>query len=233
MDQESKDVVSRFKKALTFDVSDKLADEIRGEEGKAERLFDSLQQAWQGCGIGPRHIKLVANKHKGWGKALADTISCVDKGGIVALLGPRGTGKTQLAIHAMRYAAEKNIKDLCGSYKQLYPKCMTATEFFMEVKRTYDNSRTSEHKLVNDLARSMLMVIDEIQDRRCSEWEDALLTLLVDMRYRAIMPTILIANQSAQDFAANVGDSIADRMNQDGGIIEMDWESFRRTEREG
>jgi len=204
-----------------------LIESVTAEEGLAARLYHDMLEAWKDCGVGPRHTRIVENQHTGWAEALARAVKCIDKGGIVALLGPRGTGKTQLAVHAMRYVCEKNITKMNGSYRKMYPKCLTATEFFMEVKRTYDNSRASEHALVNELAKRMLLVIDEIQDRRCSEWEDALLTLLVDMRYRAVMPTVLIANQSAADFSSNVGDSIADRMNEDGGIVEMGWQSFR------
>jgi DNA replication protein DnaC len=134
----------------------------------------------------------------------------------LAIIGNRGTGKTQLAAEII-----KDIAPDTATY-------MTAAELFMRIRATFDKRTTeTEIDIARELSRTPLLVIDELQERGESAWENRLLTEIMDKRYANERPTILISNLTAGELTASLGDSIADRMRQGGGIIEITGASHR------
>jgi len=89
------------------------------------------------------------------------------------------------------------------------------------------DARETEHGIWWELLRPRLLVLDEFAERQETEWEGRVLNNLICTRHDEALDTILIANQSAADFTTAVGESIGDRMNEAGGIIEFSWPSFR------
>lgn len=177
------------------------------------------------CGLMPRHIRQVTNQHDGWANALKTSTALLGNGSIIALVGPRGTGKTQLAAELIRTTIRESTYS-APNYTPEWTCYMTATQFFMRVKGSYDG-KENEREILKDLTTPPILVIDELHERKCSEWENSLLTTLIDTRYGYERDTILISNQDRDDFVQNIGQSAADRMNEGGGIIEMNWKSFR------
>lgn len=139
-------------------------------------------------------------------------------GCLIALVGSRGCGKTQLAVEAIRHCANKGKR---GRY-------CTATEFFMEVKATYGNESRSEKNVLDEFSRPLLLVIDEIGQRSESEWENRLLFELLNRRYNALKDTLLISNQGVEEFTKSMGPSLISRMVETGGLIECKWPSYRK-----
>ena len=181
---------------------------------------------YRACGILPRHMKRITNEHIGWGEAKEKAEGLQGNGSVIALVGQRGTGKTQLAAGLIRRAIKRADVDRYMETPD-WTCYMTATQFFMRVKASYDDAKENEPAIIKDLLRPPILVIDEVHERKCSPWEDSLLITLLDTRYGHEKDTVLISNQSPEDFINNVGPSIADRMNEGGGIIEMNWKSFR------
>ena len=136
--------------------------------------------------------------------------------GIVAMIGNKGAGKTQLAAEI--------IKDLAPDSATY----TTATELFLRLRATFDKEASeTEIKIVRELSRTELLVIDELQERSESAWENQRLTLILDKRYANEKPTLLISNLTAAELTASLGDSITDRMRQAGGIVEITGASHR------
>jgi len=158
------------------------------------------------------------SKNKAWN---AQFIMIAEKilsknGCLIVITGERGCGKSQMAAALMRVAIENNIL----SY---YRKTM---DFFMSIKETYKTDAT-EREVIRDYQAPGLLVMDEIQVRGESEWENNLLTHLVDLRYDDQKSTILIGNVPIDKVRAQIGDSIYSRMIETGGTINCDWKSFR------
>ena len=136
--------------------------------------------------------------------------------GILGIIGNRGTGKTQLAAEVI-----KDIAPDTATY-------MTAAELFMRIRATFDKRTTeTEIDIARELSRGPLLVIDELQERGESAWENRLLTEIIDKRYANERPTLLISNLTAGELTASLGDSITDRMREGGGIIEITGQSHR------
>lgn len=144
-------------------------------------------------------------------------------GYLVALIGNRGTGKTQAAIEAVR------LRMKIGQYA-LYVKAM---EFFL-VCRSYMKSETgTELDALAQFMQPNLLVIDEIGERGESAFEDRLLVYLIDKRYDAMLDTVLIANMKPEAMRDSLGASVWDRLQETGGIVQCNWESFRRKQTAG
>ena len=153
-----------------------------------------------------------------WGEKYVKILGMLGTGFIVALIRHRGNGKTQMAVELIRHNAEQSKRSLYA----------TATEFFMDVKATYrTDARESERDVLNRYGKPALLVLDEIGRRGETDWEDRLLFELVDRRYRDVKDTLLLSNQDGAQFETAVGAAITSRLNETGGIVECDWESFR------
>lgn len=138
----------------------------------------------------------------------------INTGGIVLLCGQRGNGKTRLA-------AEFAIRNGSSRYR-------TAMRFFLEIRATFSNRDVSELDIIDDLAKTDLLVIDEMQERSESDWENRLLTHLIDARYAENRPTILIANMSKRELASSLNTSVIDRIRGNGVTVEFNWDSYRK-----
>lgn len=140
------------------------------------------------------------------------------RGAIIALVGERGPGKTQLAVEACRHM----IFDLdkCA----MYYKTM---RFFSKIRGMF-NENKNEDEVLKVFMYPQLFILDELSARSETQWENNTLDIFIDERYDKKKDTILIANLAPEKFSEYVGSSITSRIRQTGGIIHCDWESFRK-----
>jgi len=139
---------------------------------------------------------------------------------LIAINGNRGTGKTHLACGLL------NLFQAGG--RRSNSKYRRAADLFVELKSTFNDKSKSQGQLIAEWVDADFMVIDEMQQRSGTPFEDALLVNLIDQRYGAMRPTLLIANYpTADDFSAQLDDSVVSRLQECGGIIEATWPSFR------
>lgn len=137
---------------------------------------------------------------------------------IAAVVGNRGTGKTCLAAALVRASARRGAS-------VRYAKAM---DIFLTVRASFRaDSKTSELTALAAFIQPQLLVIDEMQERGETKWEDRLLNYVIDKRYDAQRDTILIANLTELQLATQLGASIASRIDEAGGVIECAGESFR------
>ena len=165
-----------------------------------------------------------------WRKTLSVLSGRMGKGMLVGLLGPRGVGKTELAVAMARKVVEYEAPRFGSAFgKKETTICYEVlNELFSEIKSTFNSeSKRSEDDVLDHARYSKLLILDEVHEAAGTPWQSGILTMLVDGRYRKEMDTILISNDSPAQFIAAVGDSIASRMQECGGIIQCDWPSYR------
>ena len=143
-----------------------------------------------------------------------DCLAIVQRGGILALHGTRGGGKTQLALD-LALAAER------------HPAYFTAARLFHYRKQWWAIKKHEEEYNVELLNRLPLLVIDEIHERVRNEYDDRFLTQLVDRRYGEQMPTVLISNLQRAEFETHLGESVVSRVGEFGAFVNITWGSFR------
>jgi len=141
----------------------------------------------------------------------------VECGVLKALIGGRGGGKTQLAACLARL-------DVAWERR---PKYTTAQTLFRQLRSTFKNPHVSEQNLIDSMQKPNLLVIDELHDRAESDYESRILNAIVDGRYGSGKFTLMISNETADQFANSIGPSIASRFEEAGEIITVNWPSFR------
>ena len=174
-------------------------------------------------GVEDRHLSKspeVLRQHKEWSAMVDRAWKLLEASApILAFLGDRGNGKTQAAVTLIRRTI---------TYEQKTAKYLRCRQVGALVRASYrPDSEVSEVEVMSDLARSWLLVLDECQERFTTDHELQTLTMLLDLRYGACRPTILIANCSEADFVALMGPAIIDRMREGGGALTFTWASFR------
>lgn len=166
-----------------------------------------------------REMRPEASESAEWNAKWCELAGALGKGTLAVIIGTRGGGKTQMGVCAIRQAC----KELRPA---LYAK---ALDFFLEVRGTYrKDSQKIEQDIIERYCDPELLVIDAIENRSDSPFENLLLNHLVDKRYDKNRDTILIGNYNEQEFAASMGPSIVDRIHECGIKILCNWKSFRR-----
>lgn len=185
------------------------------------------------AGFTKRHLLHLANLRADtpWNVQFHEARRLLGTGSTILILGERGTGKTQLAtLLAWTAQEEVGFKVRQTTAMPDVTRYSTAMDLFVTVRGTYDaDTKTSEREAINRFTKPQLLVVDEVQERGRSDWENRLLTLMVDRRYADMKDTILIANLTPDQAARELGPSIWSRLSENGFLIVADWPSFRES----
>lgn len=185
--------------------------------GIPPRFRDSTIWNWQHPMESQRRIWSWARDYATSCDKLVETGRC----GIFA--GAPGTGKTHLACGLLRHVLER------GGFG-LY---VTVMGMLGRIKATYDERATeTEQQVLAEFERVDMLVIDEVGRELDTAYSAAQFFNVLDMRYRALKPTLLLTNLSKAKLVEFLGDAVVDRMRENGGALLMfDWASQRPTRR--
>jgi len=213
------DYTQIVEKILAVQDSTKTAEQLALRQSRENATKASL--LFRESGISKRHklFDASASSNKEWSSKFESLKAVLGKGVIALVLGNRGTGKSQIATCAIKHSCD-----------ELRPaRYVKAFDFFLEVRETYskETAQKTESQVVTDYLNPFLLVIDAIENRSDSQFENLLLNHLIDLRYDAMKDTILIGNMDEALFAATMGPSIVSRVNECGLIVSCKWPSFR------
>lgn len=196
-------------------------DEIqqREKEQETRMLREKGIEYLAKANIPPRHRNVTSVDLQGghWLKVQARVEKRLGTGFIIALVGRRGTGKTQMAVQIAKMIANAGKRPLYA----------TAMGFFIDIKESFRDKGGSEKDVIERYCAPAYLVLDEMQERGETAWEDRLLTHLIDRRYQSERDTLLISNQTKETFLQSVGESISSRILETGGVAVCDWPSYR------
>jgi DNA replication protein DnaC len=161
-----------------------------------------------------------------WAVAYEGALAVVNQGGMACVLGQRGTGKTQLATELARaFIVGRNCERRDEDTPVLYVRAM---ELFGALRGAFrKGSDQTEMDAMARFRKVPLLIIDEIQERGETEFEDRMLVLLLDQRYGDMKPTLILSNLARAELAASLGKSVVSRIQEVGTVIECNWKSYR------
>jgi DNA replication protein DnaC len=141
-------------------------------------------------------------------------------GGCLVLTGITGTGKTMLACA---------IGNSIMAEFQATVAYGIICDLLREVKATYrSDSRKTEKQALAELEAPDLLIIDEVcLDDSSTGFEMRMLFEIVNRRYNANRPTIMISNHSVDDLKVLLGPRIMERLEENGVVLALDWPSHR------
>ena len=191
----------------------------RMEAAKKQRKHgEAVETLWRMSGVRARHRIAPSSTCEPWNKLLNQLTGRLCSGFLAALIGVRGTGKSQLAVELIRASCKLERRALYT----------TAMDIFIDLRDAY-KLQESERAVLLRFQTPSFLAIDEAQERGETKWEDRMLTALIDYRYSQKRDTILISNLKRDEFEASMGASVVSRMVEAGGIITCDWPSFRKS----
>ena len=183
------------------------------------RAEEWIEDTMTVSGIPLRHLERQYFIGEQWCERLTALKEKLGTGLMVALVGGRGTGKTQMAVELMRHTIRRMSRRAVFT---------TAAKFIMRVKSSFGKDSTkTEGDVFQDFTKPKLLVIDEFGRRNETDWEHNAIFELLNDRYNAMNDTVLISNHDAAAFREAAGPSLISRMNECGGICDFAWPSFR------
>lgn len=190
-------------------------------EREASARQDRRREHWKAAGFPARHSQRAWDREEHgakWMACRARVLDIVSRGGMVALIGPFGTGKTQLAASVACEA--------CMT-RGVEPQYWRAADLIGRFKTQVFGEGLDEHRFLQRMARVGLVVIDEVQDRYGSDTEELTMRRIVDHRYGALAPLILISNLSVEGLTKTVRGAVMSRIREHGEVIECAWDDYR------
>lgn len=135
------------------------------------------------------------------------------------LCGRPGTGKTHLACAI----ADQLIR---GGRSAVFARVFDAVR---TIKSTWGReSEVTETQAIRSFIEPDLLILDEVGVQFGSEAEMLMVFEIINGRYEAIKPTILISNLPITELKNFIGERVMDRLREGGGkYIAFDWDSFR------
>lgn len=155
--------------------------------------------------------------------AAVNLVPRFERGGIVCLIGDRGPGKTQIATWL---AGERiNTGKPAGAYRK-------ALDLWSEIRATWrTGADKSEDEVIRRYRREPFLTIDEAQERGDTEadrqWCDRIFAHIIDHRYDAMLPTLIVANLGLDGYEKTIPTSIQSRISECGGVKLCNWPSYR------
>ncbi|WP_395589398.1 ATP-binding protein [Pseudomonas sp. TR47] len=199
-------------------------------QANAQRTAENLMAALVGAGITPRFAGATFDSYHAetdpQRKALAKCLAYAEQfpehfrsGRSLLLTGNVGTGKTHLASAIVRTVVADGATALiipAGDIVSIARASMVP------------GSGYTDRDVVVHLGGLNLLVIDEVGCQKGSEYELGLLHAVIDRRYQAVLPTVLISNLGAENLKTYIGDRALDRLRQNGGQqVGFTWSSMR------
>lgn len=151
-------------------------------------------------------------------KRLVESIRAGEQGANLIFIGKPGTGKSHLA---------------CGIILALYRShrvCrIDLPDLIREIRATW--SRKAEHteaEVLDYFGELDLLIIEEIGTGAGSEDEKARIFQVINRRYEAMLPTILVSNFDLKALEQEIGSRVLDRLREgDRAVLMFDWPSMR------
>ncbi|MFJ4056550.1 ATP-binding protein [Pseudomonas sp. NPDC089743] len=196
----------------------------------SQRKAENAMAAMIAAGITPRFAEATFDSYVAEGeqqrKALAKCRQYAEQfpshfraGRSLILTGNVGCGKTHLASAIVRTV----VADRCQTL------IIPASDIISIARASMvPGSGYTDRDVVLHLGGLDLLAIDEVGCQKGSDYELGLLHAIIDRRYQAVLPTVLISNLSVDGLKGYIGERALDRLRQNGGMaVGFTWSSMR------
>jgi DNA replication protein DnaC len=140
------------------------------------------------------------------------------KGSVLVMTGSTGTGKTHLACAIANAVMQQHSAAVAFG---------TVSDHVRSVKSAFQkDSDRSEQSAIQALVEPDLLIMDEL-GQRMTEYDQQLIFDVMNARYAAMRPMVLMTNLTLDDLNGILGDRLADRLREVGAFVSLAWPSYR------
>lgn len=225
---DKKRVESSFSNGNTYYCPKCAAEQNEREEATKElrRKKESFDRRLHNAMISPRFSQKTLGNYKaeteGQKKALSLAEWFIENHKEVSgmiFIGKTGTGKNHLACGIIHKIIEQGGTALIT----------TAMKIIRTIKDSWRDHQTKEGEIIDLYTQPGLLVIDEIGVQFGSDTEKLYISEIINDRYEAMRPTLLLGNIKLRELTEQLGDRPVDRFREGGKIVQFDWESHRKS----
>lgn len=196
-----------------FDAEIRKRESKQAEEKKQERL-DHPEIWLKRYGVPQRFMDCSLETFKG-GEKIKEAMRLFPEHSVL-LSGPTGSGKTHLAVAALRGMVQRDeIKSKSTPEWTAVDQCdalfITVPDLLLNIRSCFAKNE-DEGRLVDRFATAGVLILDDLGADKVTEWTTTTLYLIIDRRYRDLMPTIITTNLSIQQIEEQYGARIASRL---------------------
>jgi DNA replication protein DnaC len=135
--------------------------------------------------------------------------------------GDVGTGKTHLAVAVMNELMSK---------RRVPSLFVTVPELLDNLRGAYNDPGRNLDEWMAAVKNADLLLLDDLGSERVTEWVQERLFVVVNHRYREVLPTIFTSNVGPKDLAAQLGERTASRVIAMCDWISLEGEDYREME---
>lgn len=211
------------------DIKSQKADEEERRRRDAENNERRLRNLIGRAAIPPRFVGKRFDNYVADSEAQARALSLcreyaesfderLEAGSSLILCGKPGTGKTHLACAIANHILETH-----------HPMFSRVFDAVRTIKATWGRGADqTETQAIRTFIQPDLLILDEVGMQFGSDAEMLLLFEIINGRYEAMLPTIVLSNLPITELKSFLGDRVMDRLREGGGrYIAFDWESHR------
>ncbi|MEN6326034.1 MAG: ATP-binding protein [Syntrophomonas sp.] len=197
------------------------------------KIFSSedarLEAVWISCGIPPRladasfanYDPACTEKEKALNKCqvfVQKGLDIIKYGHGLFLQGPVGTGKSHLAVAALRAIVENNINyfgtpssnnPVWGEplYDGLCCSMISVIDLLNTIRESIntDTFRATARRMLHRARTDAIIILDDIGAEKPSEWVEEQLYALIDLRYRMQRSTFFTTNCTLKQLEGQIG----------------------------
>lgn len=158
------------------------------------------------------------------------------------MTGGYGLGKTHLALAAakeiLKYFAVKHIDRnpnqiyYAGATEKII--FTTSSELIQDIRDSYDSDNVNEQEVMNRFKTTPLLIIDDLGTEKASEWQQEKMYIILDYRYRELLPTIITTNLEWEELENHISLRVIERMIEAAGhgkyLRKFQGKSYRRSQ---
>ena len=133
----------------------------------------------------------------------------LNNGVCLTLLGTPGTGKTHLACAYANAVISQGYTALFASVSKVIRAIRSSWGTF---------STGSEDSAYSNFVDVDLLILDEVGVQAGSENEQQIIFNIINERYNAVKPTVIISNKDREGVKKYLGERVWDRLKENGGI---------------
>lgn len=195
----------------------------------------AIDDAWAVSGVPKLQGQGVKSTEPKWDVAFRRLQECTTGPCVVGLLGPVGTGKTQMAVELIRFAIRQyadGVEQFLRNRHLIDPRSwvrfITAKELFDRIKSTFSEGGHAKLDLLAKFQGYRLLVIDELSVAQGTETDHRELDDLINKRYEGMVPTVILSNHTREGFATFMQERAWSRLTHHGFTLIFDWDDFRK-----